>query len=143
MLARQWSVDAVFASPPLGPDLISPGSQGASLRVVYFGGPATLLIWAALIAERSGAVLSSAWVQRQGAISYAIYLMHLPVLHLAEKTAGFPGVIAAPVLIAIIAGALYDRIERPATHALRNVFETGVQQRPKSSSSRMMSSSSR
>lgn len=124
-------------------DLITPGSAGAAWRVLCFGAPAALLIWAALTAERVGFTASSRRAARMGAASFAIYLIHLPVLQIAEKAAGAPGVIAAPAFIAVLALALHDHVERPATRALRALFERRGQQRPKSSSSRMMSSSSR
>lgn len=151
--------EVVRANAPDG-ELIAPGSPGATWRVLCFGAPAAVLVIAALMAERRSRVASWAWVQRQGAASYAVYLLHLPLIQVMEKSAGGTAILIAPPLIALAALVVHDRVERPLTRALRRVFGRSAaspllrregapsrrradQQRPKSSSRRMMSSSSR
>ena len=153
----------VIRSVAPGGQLIAPDSAGATWRVLCFGAPAALLVIAALMAERSARLASWAWVQRQGAASYAVYLLHLPLIQVTEKSAGAAVILLAPPLIAFAALVVHDRIERPLTRALRKALEPrtapsllplpskgeapgrrgAAQQRPKSSSRRMMSSSSR
>jgi peptidoglycan/LPS O-acetylase OafA/YrhL len=54
-------------------------------RALVFGAPATVLVAAALVAERAGLVLAQGWIQTLGAASYAIYLTHLFCTQLAAK----------------------------------------------------------
>lgn len=125
-------------------ELIESGSPGATWRVLCYGAPAAVLVIAALMAERRGRVASWVWVQRQGAASYAVYLLHLPLIQVIEKSAGGAAILLAPPLIALAGLVVHDRVERPLTQALRTVLDRrAAQQRPKSSSRRMMSSSSR
>ncbi|MEM7545967.1 MAG: acyltransferase [Pseudomonadota bacterium] len=126
----------------LGPvDLITTGRDGAFLRVGTFGIPACLIVAAALVMEGACWRLPPT-VAGQAAASYAIYLIHMPLLQVGEKLLGHGPLLILMMPVIAIAGVIVHRwLERPLTHAARALVSP--QQRPKSSSSRMISSSSR
>jgi peptidoglycan/LPS O-acetylase OafA/YrhL len=121
--------------------LIPPDGAASALRVVMFGIPAACLVLVALLAEANG--FGAGRVLRHlGATSYTVYLIHMPLIQILEKGGGADVILfVAPPAIAITAVAVHRWVDLPLTIAVRNLL-TG-QARPKSSSSRMMSSSSR
>lgn len=97
-------------------------------RVIY-GTGAALMVTGLVESERSAGWKMPSWLTRIGAASYSIYLLHLNVLIVVEKTAGMlglgtmlPGLIllAGFICAAVLAGlASYALIERPLLTALR------------------------
>ncbi len=121
--------------------LIPPFGAASAQRVLAFGLPMAAVVLAALLAERAGLRAGTVW-RNLGAGSYAVYLLHLPVIQILGKVTGDgPLLLIALPLIALVAHQVHHRVERPLTVAARRYLSG--QTRPKSSSSRMMSSSSR
>ncbi len=103
------------------PDLITPGGAGAIWRTACFGLPATLIVAGAIALERSGAVCRNQFVLDQGDASYALYLIHLPLIQVLEKAVG-PGaaiLMAAPPVLAVAAHVIHQHWERPVLTLLR------------------------
>lgn len=102
-------------------ELISPGGEGAIWRTVCFGVPAAFIVAGALALERSGVVCHSRFVLDQGDASYALYLIHLPVIQIIEKATGSGAVLllATPPLLAITAHLIHQGWERPVMVILR------------------------
>lgn len=96
-------------------------------RAAQFGVPAALIVLAASLAERAGAVPQSRWWLRTGDASYSIYLTHVFVIAAlrvgANLTGWTIGNVAGEilfVLVALIASTLVGRLvyawlERPLT----------------------------
>ena len=102
-------------------ELITPGGAGAGWRTLCLGLPAAVIVAGAVALERSGAVCQSRFALDQGDASYALYLIHLPMLQLIEKAAGSGALMMAiaPPALAIIAHWTHQRWERPFMIALR------------------------
>lgn len=122
-----------------GGDLITPGADGAAWRVICLGIPATGIVFAAMIADKRKHIVRNRWLLQQGDASYATYLLHLPVIQIFQKIMPETVLLTAPAAIALTAVIVHTHIERPSTRIIIRLF----QQRPKSSSRRMISSSSR
>ena len=108
------------AMVPTG-DLITPGDAGAEWRTLCFGVPAALIVAGAVALERSGVDCRSRHVLDQGDASYALYLIHLPMIQIIGKVVGFGPVIllAAPPILALAALCLHQMFERPVLAAFR------------------------
>lgn len=61
-------------------DLITPGGDGAIWRTVLFGAPAVLIISGAVAWERAGGAVRAGCIREQVDASYALYLIHLPLI---------------------------------------------------------------
>ncbi|MDB5458081.1 MAG: acyltransferase [Caulobacter sp.] len=96
---------------------------------LMFGPPAVLIVFSALVAEKTGLVAGQAWLQRLGAASYSIYLTHYfctqAVIKLCERfnPFGAPGVIAfgalALLLVAAVGLTVHYLVERPLSSVAR------------------------
>ncbi|MCE2660128.1 MAG: acyltransferase [Rubrivivax sp.] len=117
--------------------------KGSLLRPVLFGLPAALIVWSALMLERSGAAWRSGWIQLFGAASYALYLFHPVIIqtctiafgHVLRKTLpslstahglitwGLAGVSATISICVALAVAIliYRHVETPVTRWLKRV----------------------
>ena len=102
-------------------DLITPGGAGAHWRTLCFGVPAALVVAGAIALERKGAVCRSRLALDQGDASYALYLLHLPILQVIEKSigAGAAALLIAPPVLAFAAHYVHQEWERPVLAALR------------------------
>lgn len=105
---------------PLG-DLITPGGDGAIWRTIYFGVPAALIVSGAFALERSGVVCRNQFVLDQGDASYALYLIHLPMIQIIGKAAGSGAalLLIAPPVLAMAAHLTHQGWERPVLTILR------------------------
>jgi exopolysaccharide production protein ExoZ len=125
--AWRWPAAAVGAAAfvvMLADAWLWPGVE----RALIFGVPATVIVAAAVIAERAGLRAGQGWVQLLGAASYAVYLTHFfctqVVVMLAKKAhagpalalAGFP---LAFLLVAVVGVAAHRRLELPLTERAR------------------------
>ncbi len=117
-LATGAVVLATFA--PSG-DLITPGGDGAIWRTVCFGAPAALVVGGAVALERSDVVCRNQFFLDQGDASYALYLIHLPLIQIIEKVAGSGTALlmAAPPILALAAHLAHQGWERPVLTVLR------------------------
>lgn len=111
---------ALATLTPLG-DLITPGGDGAIWRTICFGIPAALIVSGALGLERSGVVCRNQFVLDQGDASYALYLIHLPLIQIIGKGAGSETalLLLAPPVLAIAAHLTHQGWERPVLTILR------------------------
>lgn len=102
-------------------DLITPGGDGAIWRTICFGVPAALIVAGALASERSGAICRNRFVLDQGDASYALYLIHLPMIQIIEKAAGSGTalLLLAPPVLAVAAHITHQGWERPVMTILR------------------------
>lgn len=110
-------------------------------RLWLFGGPATVIVLAALVLEKSGLSLSAPWIRRLGNASYAIYLSHFILTQAVTAVAlklGWRGPLWATALGAAclvgVAGLgliLHYLFERPVDLWLskRSVPTRGIEQR--------------
>ncbi|MET0181913.1 MAG: acyltransferase [Caulobacterales bacterium] len=105
----------------------------ATMRVVFYGLPAVLIVLGFVSLERNGITLGSGFLQRQGNASYALYLTHIFTLQAVGKTSILLGLnqsAAGIVLSVAIAGALalfvgtltHKHVEKPLTAAARRVL---------------------
>jgi len=111
---------ALTAIAPSG-DLITPGGDGAIWRTICFGVPATLIVGGALALERSGVICRNRFMLDQGDASYALYLIHLPMIQIIEKAAGSGAalLLIAPPVLALAAHFTHQGWERPVLIILR------------------------
>ncbi len=102
-------------------DLITPGSTGAIWRTACFGLPSTLIVAGMIALDRAGAVCHNQFVLDQGDASYALYLIHLPLIQVLEKAVGSGAVvlIAAPPVLAVTAHLIHRFWEQPVLTILR------------------------
>lgn len=102
-------------------DLITPGGEGAHWRTLFFGVPAALIVAGAVASERAGAVCRNRLLLDQGDASFALYLIHLPVIQVLAKVApsGEAVLLMAPPVLAIAAHYAHQGWERPVLTALR------------------------
>ena len=114
-------VGAAILSTLISPNLITPGGTGAIWRAICFGLPATLIVAGAISLESSGVVCRNPFTLDQGDASYALYLIHLPLIQVVEKVAGSGGalLIAEPPLLAIAAHLTHRYWERPVLTILK------------------------
>lgn len=112
---------AVLAAVAPTGDLITPGGAGAAGRAIWFGVPATLIVAGAISLERTGAICRSRFALDQGDASYALYLIHLPLIQIIEKAVGTgPAVLlVAPPVLTFAALHLHQAWERPVLIALQ------------------------
>ena len=100
------------------------GLEDDRLLVAWLLLPATALLITTMAhrdLERRGRGLAGAWGTRLGAWSFALYLIHVPVLQ-ALKEAGAAPVVALVLGLALSVGAsalLYTAFERPVERRLR------------------------
>ena len=123
-LAATVGLAFIVAAPAL-----FPGAE----RLLVFGLPATVIVWAALVSEKAGLVLRWRWVKALGNASYAIYLSHFFVAQaviLAARKLGLHGVWPAAGLgaltfvgVAAVGLALHRAVEQPAAAVLRSWTE--------------------
>lgn len=99
--------------------------------VVAYGGPSTLIVGGALLAEKRGQALQAPLIQTLGAASYSIYLSHFFVTDAAEKVLGLTGaspLIAGALVVGAFVGAgvggviVWRFVEVPATRLTRRVL---------------------
>lgn len=111
----------VLASLAPSGDLITPGGDGALWRTICFGIPGALLVSGAVALERSGTICGNQLILDQGDASYALYLIHLPMIQIIEKAAGSGAVLLliAPPVLAIAAHIIHQGWERPVLTILR------------------------
>ncbi len=102
-------------------DLITPGGDGAIWRLMCFGAPAALIVGGALALESCGAICRNRFVLDQGDASYALYLIHLPMIQIIEKAAGSGAalLLLAPPVLALAAHISHQGWERPVLTILR------------------------
>jgi peptidoglycan/LPS O-acetylase OafA/YrhL len=102
------------------------------LRVVAFGIPAMLLVYAAVALEGRGLLVAPHWLAAIGDGSYAIYLWHLSVLVVLRQVilrlpAGGPLLHAAVIILTLaiiitVGMAVYRFFERPVTTYLNGLL---------------------
>jgi exopolysaccharide production protein ExoZ len=101
------------------------GLRNESLRPMLWGVPALMIVVGAVTAETGRG--PPAWLARLGDASYAIYLVHLPVVALVAHTLGIrPVALFVPVAMAASAAAgvlFHVAIERPLIAACRRLPE--------------------
>jgi exopolysaccharide production protein ExoZ len=100
-------------------------------KVLIFGVPSALAVYAALLFESKNAALLPRWIRSIGDASYSIYLSHILVLHAIGKiwrtiaTEGYIDnilMMIAMITAVIITGFLsYNLIERKMLNITRNV----------------------
>jgi len=101
-------------------DLITPGGDGAIWRTVLFGVPAVLIISGAVAWERAGGAVRAGFIRDQGDASYALYLIHLPLIQIIDKAVGSTLLLLiTPPVLAISAHAIHQGWERPVLAILR------------------------
>lgn len=131
------AVAAIVATEAMDPAFMKHGNP---LRVVFYGLPAAVIVWAALQLERSGSVWHGRLGQHMGAASYALYLFHpvvmqttaivlakaatlvAPAAWASAKASGLAPWLMAPVCLvaAVLAGSIvYRWIESPVTGWLK------------------------
>lgn len=125
----------VAATPIAGPTMFDAPSPGESLaKCVLYGLVGLLLVLTGVFVDESGttrAVLGHPVVRRLGWISYGIFCLHLPVLHLVmwatpwELFGGnFAGLWLLTTAGALLAAELaYRLVERPAQRGRRLVVD--------------------
>jgi exopolysaccharide production protein ExoZ len=120
-LAAIVALAFILAAPTL-----LPGAE----RLLVFGLPATVIVWAALSLEKAGLVLRWEWAKAIGNTSYAIYLSHFFVAQaviVAARKLGVHGVWPAAGLgaftfvgVVVVGLGLHHGLEQPAAAALRH-----------------------
>lgn len=102
-------------------DLITPAGEGAYWRTLCFGVPAALIVAGALACEHSAVICRNQFVLDQGDASYALYLIHLPIIQMLEKALGSGAAVLliSPPILAIAAHLMHQKWERPVLTALR------------------------
>lgn len=102
-------------------DLITPSGYGAIWRTICFGIPAAMIVSGALALERSGVICRNQFALDQGDASYALYLVHLPMIQVIEKAtgAGAALLLLAPPILALVAHLTHQGWERPVLTILR------------------------
>ena len=79
-----------------------------------------MIIAGAVALEAEGVICENGFVLDQGDASYALYLLHLPLIQIIEKAAGpIAMLLLAPPMLAIAAHAVHQWGERPAIAILR------------------------
>lgn len=111
----------------------------APLRVVAFGPPAALLVYAAVALERSGMLRVPAAIAMVGDASYAIYLWHISILvflrQAIERAApagpfAHAAVLLSSLAIVILAGlTIYRFFEKPVTARLNRLLDARLPRR--------------
>ena len=138
-LARQpgscWVAAAglllVAATPLAGPSMLAAPTPAQSLtKNVLYAGVGFLIVLTGVFADpqgRYGALASRTWGRRLGWISYGIFCLHLPALHLVMWTTGWPlfqgrgfAIWLLALLVSLVAAELvYRLVERPALRLKR------------------------
>jgi peptidoglycan/LPS O-acetylase OafA/YrhL len=138
-LARQpgscWVAAAglmlVAATPLAGPSMLAAPTPAQSLtKNALYAGVGFLVVLTGVFADprgRYGVLASRAWGRRLGWISYGVFCLHLPVLHLVMWTTGWPlfqgrgfAIWGLALLISLVAAELvYRLVERPALRLKR------------------------
>lgn len=99
-----------------------------STRELAFGLAAALAIAGAVKAELSGSIRVPDWLSRLGDSSYALYLIHYPLLSIIAKVwmatplRWIPAAVAFPIVVLLCVGAgylLHIAIEKPLLQRLR------------------------
>lgn len=143
MALAYFNRKAVFSNwPPVVPALLLALAAGGAIlavhsplafhyRAFYWGVPAILVVWAAVMLEARGRRYSGDRLLLLGAASYSIYLAHpfayIPIEKLATRahlTTGtaLPLMFAAAVAAMMATGvAVHLLLERPLTQAIRGV----------------------
>jgi len=132
------------------PGLTIDPTQNDLARVLEYGIPAALLVYAAVALERRANLAVNDKLVYLGDSSYALYLWHMPVfvvlnifamrLHVHGVVADFLLqllMLASAVTVAII---VYRYVERPMTVRLNQLFRVGSRQRTFSRSSQFETS---
>jgi peptidoglycan/LPS O-acetylase OafA/YrhL len=125
-----WALAAglalVAATPLAGPSMLAAPTPVESLtKNLLYAAIGLLLVMTGVFAERDSGyarVMSHPWGRRLGWISYGVFCLHLPVLHLVMWSTGWdlfvgrgPAIWALTVVLSVVAAELgYRLVERPA-----------------------------
>lgn len=92
-------------------------SDIVSTRVIAWGLPAVLLVWGAIVLERTGPVIDWRWLRLIGDSSYSLYLTHGLVLSVLGKLMYRSWLFFVVGMVAAVIGGLvfYYFAERPLT----------------------------
>jgi peptidoglycan/LPS O-acetylase OafA/YrhL len=113
----------------------SDSELGRPTRCFAFGVPALAIVAGALILDRARVRANAAWMQRQGAASYAVYVFHMfvvqPALKLTLRFNPIPGVLGTIIdilFVVVCAGAVGTAVhvwlELPTTQWLKQLGRT-------------------
>ncbi len=110
-------------------------SNFSPYRALYYGLPATVLVFACVAQDLHRTPVRKTWLNHLGDTSYSAYLLHPLVITafvgVIDRTIGFDltgGLIffaGTMIVTAIVAAASFVWIERPSNHLLRRAFRLG------------------
>lgn len=134
----------VAATPLAGPSLLVPPSDAEAVtKNVLYAGVGGLLVFSGVFATPAGGyarAMSLHWLRHLGHISYGIFCIHLPVLHLVMGMTGytlfdapFLGIWALTLGLSLVAAeVLYRVVERPAMR-FREILRSPTRTKPRPS----------
>ena len=110
------AIAAVLLALPFAGELKSLQDQGASSSALLLAGVAAILLFAAVLATGRP---KTGWLVRTGALSYSIYLLHIPVARLGFwlLAGGIPGAVGFAIWTAVgtilVSELVYRFVEFP------------------------------
>lgn len=116
----------IAATPVAGPTLLLAATQSeAVIKHVLYGAVGGLLVFTGVFASNApgyARLMSHRALRHLGHISYSVFCIHLPLLHLVMWTTGYqlfrghgPQIFALTLVLSLLAAeALYRFVERPA-----------------------------
>jgi peptidoglycan/LPS O-acetylase OafA/YrhL len=140
-LVRPWACFIVGAGAVLAAFAVMAGGTdltGEWQRVFFLGIPFAVLIYGLVGLELRHDLVAPQWLQTTGDASYAMYLLHIPVLAVVGRFLTIIAPSSLPLhILALIASlgavvgtalAFYRFVERPVLRAITNAFH--IKHRP-------------
>lgn len=131
----------VAATPLAGPSLLVPPSDAEAVtKNVLYAGIGGLLVFTGVFAVPSGRyaqAMSQRWLRHLGHISYGIFCIHLPVLHLVMAVTGytlfdapFLAIWALTLALSLVAAELLYRVVEIPSMRFRDVGRSPARTNP-------------